>query len=571
MKKYPKKIKKITYLLSILLFILVTVAPVEATSDFLTEEEKEYISESRVLKAASVRGAAPLTFEDSKGEVQGISKRLLDEISRTTGLVFDYRLYDSVGELLESDADIIYGISKTYAPEDMPLSKPFLESVTILYMNSSMDSDNLENKIFAAIEGGDLPEGIQEDRAIYFKSRQEAIEAVEKGIADYGYGNAYSLSYYLMLNNYKNIVTVPQEMETRGYSIGLLEGDEILLDILNKAIDSIDETLKQAIILEVSTQVGQRMTLDRILNTYGKYIILAGILIIGILLYNVIFTISAKNKLSIQIKRYEVLSHISNEYFFEYNVKHSRLSLSEKCNEIFGEGEELQSVKRELVNHLSKIESEEDSSIIDLPLLNGKQGVFKVISTRILDITGKADSIIGKLIDVSKDAKEKESLLNRSQIDGLTGVYNAITTKERIIEKLNSKKVMVKGASKDALILIDCDDFKTINDTHGHLMGDKILEALGKILKQTFRSTDIIGRIGGDEFCVYMTDVSSKEDLKSKCEQINLQLRKTDSDIKFTVSIGTALVDTYENYEAVFKKADEALYKAKDKGKARCV
>lgn len=56
MKKYPKKIKKITYLLSILLFILVTVAPVEATSDFLTEEEKEYISESRVLKAASVRG-----------------------------------------------------------------------------------------------------------------------------------------------------------------------------------------------------------------------------------------------------------------------------------------------------------------------------------------------------------------------------------------------------------------------------------------------------------------------------------------------------------------------------------
>lgn len=565
MREATNKFRKIIYLFLILLFIQGTMLPVEAAADFLTEDEKEYISESKVIKAASLKGVAPLTFANSKGEAEGIAKRVVDEIANMTGLKFEFTLYDSVEEVLESDADILYCISSNYAPDDVPLSKPFLESITILYMNSSLDPEDLEHKTFAAIEGVDLPDGIDEDNVIFFKTRKEAIDAVEKGIADYGYGNAYSLSFYLMSNDYNNIVTVPQEMETRGYSIGMLHGDEILLDIINKSIEAIDETLMQTIILEVSTQVSQSITFDRMIATYGKLIIALTLIIIGILTYNVISHIRANNKLNIQIKRYEVLSQISNEYFYEYNIKLKRLLLSEKCSEIFGEGGELEEVKKRLMNYLSKLDSEEYSSTIELPLINGNEGVFKVISTSILNATGRADFIIGKLMDISEEIAEKEVLLNKSQIDGLTGLYNAATAKELIVERLKNKN----SDSKDAFILIDCDDFKTINDTRGHLMGDEVLEHLAKVLKQTFRSTDIIGRIGGDEFCVYMTDVSSLEVVKSKCKQINHQFSKREGDTQYTVSIGIALVENSETYEEVFSKADIALYKAKDGGKAQ--
>ena len=72
----------------------------------------------------------------------------------------------------------------------------------------------MEDKIYAAIKGCPSRR-IKPEKAIYFNTREEGLNAVEKGQADYGYGNAYSVAYYTLLNNYKNIVTVPQEKETR--------------------------------------------------------------------------------------------------------------------------------------------------------------------------------------------------------------------------------------------------------------------------------------------------------------------------------------------------------------------
>ena len=72
----------------------------------------------------------------------------------------------------------------------------------------------------------------------------------------------------------------------------------------------------------------------------------------------------------------------------------------------------------------------------------------------------------------------------------------------------------------DAFVLIDSDDFKDINDTHGHLVGDQALKQIARV-KQTFRKTDIIGRIGGDEFCLYLQDFPSIDYVKDKCQQLN--------------------------------------------------
>ena len=172
-----------------------------------------------------------------------------------TGLTFEYHLYDTIDEMFNSEADIVFGLPYNYATETMVLSQPYLESETILYINSSVDSSQLYEKVYAAVKGSDLPEGIKEENAIYFDTREESMEAVESGKADYGYGNAYSVSFYTLQNNFKNIITVPKEKESREYCVGMLKDNQVLLSIINKSINSIEKSHIQTLILDATTQI----------------------------------------------------------------------------------------------------------------------------------------------------------------------------------------------------------------------------------------------------------------------------------------------------------------------------
>jgi len=553
--------KMITFCCIILIFSIVSV---EAEVS-LTLEEKAYIEKSPVIKAASVDGSAPLQFADERGEVQGISKRVLAEISEMTGLMFEYSLYDSVEEALKSDSDIVFGFPHHYTPDNVVLSNPFLKSETILYINKSMDSNYLDNKIYAAVKGSDLPEGIKEENTLFYNTREESMNAVEKGRADYGYGNAYSVAYYTLKNDYKNIVTIPKGKESREYCIGMLKNDKILLSIINKSISSIDADHMQNLILDVTSHIEREITYGMVLETYGRKIFAAIFIIISILLFSVISNLHTNKKLRVQNKKYEVLSGISNEYLYEYNTKTDHLELFEKSINLFESQEFFNNAVKGLKDIL--LNNSIDDKEIKLPLGNGKVGVFKAINSKIYDNNGKIDSIIGKLIDISEETAEKEELLKKSQTDGLTNLYNAATTKELITERIKRKDIN----KTDAFILLDCDDFKDINDTLGHLAGNQILKFIGDSLKAIFRSTDIIGRIGGDEFCVYIKDIPSDNFARQKCEQLIAYIKKTfeKQSMNISISIGISPVGETDTYESAFMHADNALYEAKRRGKSQ--
>lgn len=566
MNWYKKIFKKVILTIIGLFLIMRTAMPVEAEWS-LTQEEKAYIARGTVIKAVSLDGIAPIQYTDANGEVRGISKRVLEKISDMTGLIFEYKLYDSLDEAFKSDSDIFFGIPNNYAPTDMLLSRPYLKSETILYINSSLDSEQLDDKIYAAVKGSALPEGIKEENAIYFDTREESLDAVETRQADYGYGNAYSVAFYTLQNGYKNIVTIPKGKESREYCIGFLDDNEILLSIINKSISAIDENQMQNLILDVTSHIDRKITFSMIMDAYGKKIFIVIFAVMSILLFSVISNVRVNNKLRMQNRRYEVLSHISNEYLYEYFVKLNHLELSEKCIQLFGTHETFNEATSILKDILSNNNIDGQTSMIKLPLANSKMGVFKVINSSIYDNQGILDSIIGKLIDISEEAAEKEKLIIKSQVDGLTGLYNAITTKEFIVERIKNKD----KHKIDAFILMDCDKFKDINDTFGHLIGNQILEHIGKSLKLSFRNTDIIGRIGGDEFCVYIKDIPSVDFVQEKCQQTSIIIQKTIEDLYVSVSIGIALVNEEKSYEDLFKKADDALYQAKRNRRAKIV
>ena len=563
---YKKIFKNVILMMFGLLLVIGTAIPVEAQW-YLTQEEKDYIAKGSVIKAGSIDGVAPLHYMDEKGEVKGIGKQVLEEISHMTGLVFEYKLYDSVTEVLESDSNIVFGISEKYAPEGMVLSQTYLNSNAILYINSSLDSNNLKDKIYAALKGGTLPDGIKEENTIFYNSREESLDAVEKGRADYGYGNAYSVAFYTLQNGYKNIVAIPIEKEPREYCMGFLKEDGILLSIINKSIDQIDENKMQMLILDATSDINRKITFSMIMDTYGKEIFGIVSIAMAILTFSVIVNIRGNRQLRLQNKKYEVLSSLSNEYLYEYDVKQNYLELSEGFIQLFKEPKDSYELANILKNTLFNKDLNDDTFNIKLTLGNGSIGVFKGINSGIYDDSGKLHTIIGKLIDISEEAAEKEELIVKSQRDGLTGLYNAITTKEHIIRRIEGKEKQ----EIDALILIDCDKFKEVNDTFGHLVGNQVLEHIGNNLKSFFRSSDIVGRLGGDEFCVYLKNITSIEFAKNKCKELKILMQENDDFKCVRFSIGIAQVREERDYEDIFKKADDCLYEAKKKGGAQII
>jgi diguanylate cyclase (GGDEF)-like protein len=502
----------------------------------------------------SIDGVAPLQYYDSNGRVKGISINVLDTISDLTGLVFTYQLYNTIDEVKNSGTDIMFGVLEKNQLENVPLSIPYLETESILYINSSVNPSELNNKRYAAIKGTILPEGIKQDNTIYFNTREDCLDAVNNGKADYGYANAYSLAYYTLQNNYRNIITVPEKKEARAYCIAFPNNDEMLISIINKAISSIDEAHMRILALNAATDIERKITIPMIIDEYGIQIFGSIFLIIAILLFSIVRNVRDKNEIKMQYERYHILSQTSNEYLYEYHIKTKHLELSQNCVELFVNIDKLSQLTAEfdkaLINHETTI------PIIELPIADGTKSLFKSVNSFLYDDKGRVYSIIGKLIDINEQEAEKRKLIKKSETDGLTSIYNAITTRNLITERIKS----AKSNARDTLIVIDCDKYIDINDSYGHLQGDIVLVNISKALTNTFRETDIIGRIGGDEFCVYIRNIPSSDFVVSKCQQLQVLIRELNRSFDVTVSIGISMLRDEKSYDDLFQKADKALY-----------
>lgn len=169
---------------------------------------------------------------------------------------------------------------------------------------------------------------------------------------------------------------------------------------------------------------------------------------------------------------------------------------------------------------------------------------------------------------------EARALLDKmSKTDILTDISNRRHLMERFTEELERSK----RSGKDlCCIMLDVDHFKEINDTFGHLKGDDVLRELAKILKDSVRNYDVLGRYGGDEFVVVLPD-TNLENAASLAERIR-QTVESDlgsksalaNDRSVTISLGlTSACDDDKNIETIIKRADDALYRAKEDGRNR--
>ena len=160
-------------------------------------------------------------------------------------------------------------------------------------------------------------------------------------------------------------------------------------------------------------------------------------------------------------------------------------------------------------------------------------------------------------------------LRNLADIDGLTDLYN-----RRALENFLKKKLSIarKTQSRFTILLIDIDNFKQINDSAGHDEGDRVLQAIASVLKGQMRKQELVGRWGGDEFLV-ICDSTSGDDISYIANRLRKQIRLTfsETNIKTTVSIGSAISLPDDTETSLLKRADMNMYRAKDEGKNRAI
>lgn len=190
---------------------------------------------------------------------------------------------------------------------------------------------------------------------------------------------------------------------------------------------------------------------------------------------------------------------------------------------------------------------------------------FNLILSGVFDKRGQTVQGVGTLEDINDQRIETLRLREKADTDPLTGIYNRAAT-ERLVDSIIMES---DPESKYAFLVIDLDHFKDINDNLGHLYGDEILKEVSSALYTTFRSSDIVGRLGGDEFCVFLKGVNNAEIIRRKLRKPLASLANPDlhKGYPITLSIGVVFGDSEDNFVELYRKGDLALYDAKQQGR----
>jgi len=197
--------------------------------------------------------------------------------------------------------------------------------------------------------------------------------------------------------------------------------------------------------------------------------------------------------------------------------------------------------------------------------------IWCTVSVKVIcDEYQKPFRAIGLISDTDHQKKMIEKLESRSRTDLLTQLYNKVTTEAMIEEYLSSSP----PEERHGFIIVDIDNFKGINDTLGHIYGDDVLKKVSSDIKDLFRTTDIVGRAGGDEFVILVKDMPDEDLLKVRLSDICAVFRNSytgeNGEYKISASVGAAVFpNDGTTFSELYQHADLALYRSKKAGKDR--
>lgn len=574
----------------------------------LTEEELQYLETAAPVTVLLPEHQAPLYYLDREGQEHGIALDLLKKVEALTGLHFSVQTPGNAGAV-ESQAEAESGTDQTGAAafwkllkdgevdaavgipydhtlgkeKELLLSHPFMECAMATVTNEARAEEKAEGKPVAAVSE-DVPiqsaEALDGYEVVRYPTEEAALEALYSGEAQMVYGNSYVLQYYIKHYGYSKFQLEKLEALSMPVSFGLTyPADPVLMSILNKGISQLETRDLQEMVYTNLMNVPRKLSLRNLIEQYPVYFVV-GILIAAVVI-SLILLLVVRNRHRIAKRAryekqwYDSLAKVCNEYLFEYDYQSDVIRFSEELANLL----HLPRSKRRWMSYLksrkdlfgghsgeilSLLANKEEVVCHDFQWTqeDGASAWYRLTQTVVCE--GKrAKRLIGKFANVQNEYTEKDQLAECARRDSLTGVYNSAACNTMVTSRTDSHR--------GAAVVLDIDYFKEINDSFGHAEGDKVLRALAESMLTVFRSQDIVGRLGGDEFLVFMEDVTSPETVAKRCEQLAKdfvqRIKKDNPNLATTLSVGIYMAQTEEPFETIYVKADQALYESKRQGR----
>lgn len=539
----------------------------------LTEKEKEFIQSHPTIDVALFGGRAPLQTKFDNGEVDGITVDLLNHIGELCQIKFNYHYTESLAEydeLLNQDNILIAaGVITPYREidNDFSLSVSYLDSSIELVMTKGLSADEIKGKRLAVPEGSEFVDEY-DGEVVYYKTSYDCFKAVNEGKADYTYLGSHTAMFYNSSYAFDNITMIPKEsLYNMRNCYGVKKSVESpLLNIINKGID-VSSSEIQSIIFQNATYAKEDPSfVNYVKNNPMQATLITMVLVCFYLISRYYVNKKNNEKILKEYNRFQQISDLSGDCFIQYDVKKDILTLS-------GGAAILLSPYKVIENYLAKDYSghEQLEAVLKnkrtsdeevfIEFLDGSKRWQRVFMQPIFGEKNQLIYIIGKITDIQAQKEEQLLWKDLARKDSLTKIYNSAACREMVDGVLSGAK-----DNELVLMILDIDNFKHINDTLGHFYGDQCLQSLAIDIQKVVKPTDIVARVGGDEFIICLKCPKSTDEVKECCEVL-IESISSRHDKPLTISMGVAFSRENQNYDDLYQIADAALYEVKNAGR----
>ena len=287
-------------------------------------------------------------------------------------------------------------------------------------------------------------------------------------------------------------------------------------------------------------------------------------------------------------QRHALAMHGANDGLWDWDVRENRLFFSPRWKQMLGYADqELGDAPGEWLGRVHQDERAAVTQALDAHLsgashhfehefrIQHRDGSYRWMLARgmaVRDPQGRAVRVVGSQTDVTDRKQAEQRLQHDAMHDALTGLPNRVLFLDRLDQAIRRAK-RAEPAAAAAVLFLDLDRFKLVNDSLGHHVGDRLLIAVARRLESAVRPPDTVARLGGDEFTVLLDGVDDVHEAAAVAERVQHTLREPfdidDRELHIDASIGIALADADAAPDTVLRDADVAMYRAKADGKGR--
>ena len=563
----------------------------------LTKKEKRYLKEKK-LTLCILPDAMP--YESLKnGEYNGISADLFHLMQKDFSLDFTPKMTDgfddALARLKSKECDTLsLSSSLKQKYKSLYFTKPYIESSYVIatrVQTPFIDSlDILEDKKIALLQRDNLAVGLRKEyptlKFVEFETVKEALQKIQKGVCYAYVGDLISTSYTIQKE-------FPQELKISGklkekFALSMVtrSDEKLLIGVMQKAFKMLDTHQKQKVLNDwISVEYVEN-------KDYKLLYEIAGFLSMLVILITLIYKREKKLKDNLEVKNIvfdAIMDTIENPMFYK-----DRAGVYQNVNNTFAKdilGMNKEDIEGNTLDQLNSFLSpkeiafykEQDKKLYEnqsnqvyetlVKLKDGREKYFRIQKNLFYSSDKKVLGYVGFMYDITDIKQRADELEYIASTDPLTKLYNRryFTQVGESILKLSKRE-----NQSLSILMLDIDNFKLVNDTYGHKVGDDVIVSIAKALKAIGRESDIACRFGGEEFILLLPSttlegaltIAQKLRIYIENTQVSIEDHKS---INVTVSIGISKVQHQKevNLEPSIKRADDALYKAKENGKNR--